>query len=98
MVAGDQLLDPRREIRLERGIVLEAIGAHECLDPRVRIPFLSIALIAADMKVLIGKERRHLAQQLVDELIGALLGRIHRGIQYAKAGCRLIGAAPLPKF
>ena len=44
---------------------------------RVCVPLLAVALVAADVEVRIGKQRGHLAEELVQELEGALAGGIH---------------------
>ena len=75
-----QLLHPRREIRLQRRIVLQLVRLHKRLDMLVRRPFLPVALIPADVKICIRKQPRHLPNELVEELVGRLPRRVHRGV------------------
>src|SRR5262249_42218257 len=77
------LLNAGVEIRLQVGVALQRVGAHELLNFRIRLPFLPVYLIAADMKELVGKELRHLSDELVEELVSALASRVHCGIKHA---------------
>src|SRR5207248_131595 len=49
-VLGHNSLEPLAEIRLQRLIVLKAVGAHVFLNLLVAVPLLAIHLIAADVK------------------------------------------------
>src|SRR6185369_8033373 len=67
------------------------MGFHKSLNSRIRIPFFSVALIAADMEVSIGKERSHLSQKLAQKLICAFASGVHRGIENSPTRFNLVG-------
>ena len=77
----DNLLNAFGEISLKLGIVLQRMRMHELLNSRIRIPLLAIYFVAANVKELVGKQLRHLSDELVEKFISAFASRIHRGIE-----------------
>ena len=94
VVRGHQLVDAPGEVRLQRGIVFEVMAPHELLDARVGVPLLAIALVAADVEVGIGKQRRHLAQELVEKRKRRLARGIHRRVKDAPLLLDLVRTRP----
>ena len=76
MLADDRL-DAAIEVGLETGLVLEPVVADELLNRGTGFPLRRDHLIAADVQVLVGKQRGDLAEQFVDEGVDALL----RGVE-----------------
>ena len=66
--------------------------AHVGLDLRVRVPLFAVALVAADMEVGVGKERRHLPQKLIEKLERAFARRVHGRVHDAPAVRNLVRA------
>src|SRR5205823_123079 len=81
----DDWLEMPVEIRLQRLIVFEAVGALELLNLLVGVPLLAVHFVAAHVKKLVGKEPRHLADKLVEKLVSALFRGVHGGIEDAPA-------------
>src|ERR1041385_2265873 len=67
---------PAIEIRLERGVVLQLVGAHEGANPSIGTPLRAFDFVAPDVPVPIGEQPRHLAEEAFDELIGPGARRI----------------------
>src|SRR5215470_12959068 len=68
--------------------------AHELLNFWICIPFFPVYLVAADVKKLVGEELRHLADEFVKELVGALARGIHCGVEYAPLALDRIRSRP----
>ncbi len=69
---GEDGGEPAIEVGLERGVVLEALGPHERLDRSALLPLRPLDLVAADVPVGVGKERRHLGDEVFEEPVGLL--------------------------
>src|SRR5260370_31294512 len=87
----DDLLQPLVEVRLEIMPILEMMLAFELTDLLVPRPRLAVHLIAADVEVLDGKRARHLPDESIEEVIGVVARRVHRGIMYAQLARNVIG-------
>ena len=94
VAAGHDLLNTSRKHRLESSVVFQVMCTHELLYPRVGVPLLAIAFVAADVEISIGKERCHFADKKIQELIRALARRVHRRIENSPLASNLIW--PLP--
>lgn len=79
-VADEKVLNALVEIGLQSAVAVECSLAEERLDARVRAPLPAVHLVPADVNVRIGKQRRHLAQKPVEELVNRFVRRIQRGI------------------
>ncbi len=64
---GHNFEQARIEIALQGFGVGNAFLSHECLYCRAGIPFFRVHLIAADMKIFIRKQLRHLADEAIQE-------------------------------
>ena len=80
MLAHD-LLHALVEVRLQFLITLDFAFTHELLYFRICIPLLSVYLVAPDMEVLVGKKLGHFTDELVEELVGFVLGWVHCRIE-----------------
>src|SRR6266404_2129981 len=80
-VFDHQLLDAPAEIRLQRVVVLDSVVSYVRLNLRVRVPFLAVDLVAADMKEVIREDLCHFTNQVIEKLVDFLVGRVHRGIE-----------------
>ena len=67
---------PAVEIRLQRVAVRQPVVAHEVLDRGVRFPLAVVDLIAADMQIRIGEDRRQFADHRVSKGVGCLFSGI----------------------
>src|SRR4029078_7002917 len=88
---ANNLRHASREVGLQRGIIFESMRFHELLNFGVCVPLLAIDLVAADVKIVIGKKLRHLTNKLLKEVVGVIACRIHRGIEHAPASLDLVG-------
>ena len=67
------------EIRLQRVAVRQLVVAHKLLNGRIRFPLAVVHLIATDVQIGIGEDRRQFADHRVSKGVSGLLGRIqHR--------------------
>src|SRR5260370_7950664 len=82
-VPVDDLMQPLVEVRLQIMPILEMMLAFELTDLLVPRPLLAVHLIAADVEVLVGKQARHLPDEIIEEVIGVVARRFHRSIMYA---------------
>src|SRR5215813_9407168 len=83
-------LQPFVEVGLEIACILETVSAHKSLNFRIACPLLAIYLVAADVKILVGKELRHLADELIQKLIRVLTRWVHGRIMNAEMPRNLI--------
>src|SRR5260370_5528143 len=74
------------------------MDVHELLDSGVGIPLLSIDLVAADMKISIGKKPSHLADECVEEFVSLLLRGVHCRIKDSPPAFDLIRAGCAGEF
>src|SRR5438270_8079346 len=65
------------KVGLEIAGVLQTMRMHEGLNFRIARPLLAVHLVAADMKILVGKEPRHLADKLIKKFVRVLARRVH---------------------
>src|SRR5262249_9011177 len=72
--------DALGEVLLKIHAVLDPFLLHERLDLLVLGPVLAVALVSADVHERVGKQRGHLAEKLVDELVDGFACRIKRRI------------------
>src|SRR5580692_6900171 len=68
------------------------MGTHERLNRWICVPLFSVDLIAANVKVLVRKKFRHLADEGVEKFVGPLLSRIHGWVEDAPLAFNLIRA------
>src|ERR1041385_1108819 len=87
-------LQPFVEIGLEIARILETVSAHKSLDVRIAGPLLSVYLVAADVKILIGKKPRHFANEIIQKLVRVLARWVHGRIMNAEMPRNLIRARP----
>src|SRR5260370_3087955 len=87
----DDLLQPLVEVRLQIMPILEMMLAFELTDLLVPRPLLAVHLIAADVEVLVGKQARHLPDEITEEVRGVTSRRHDRGIMYAQLARNVIG-------
>ena len=66
--------------------------AHEFLNFAIRVPLLSVYLIATDVEELIGKELGHFADELIEKMVSMLLCWIHGRVEDAPFALNLIRA------
>ena len=86
------------EVCLQVLIALHAMRTHELLNLRIGVPLLSIYFVTADVKILIGKKRGHLTDELVEELVCSLLGWVHCGVEDSPFAFDLIRARRTRQF
>src|SRR5215203_5590237 len=79
------LQQTRVEVSLQRVVIFDPFLLHVGLDFGVPVPLFAFVLIAADVQVIIGKERGHLAQECFEKLVDVLACRIE---------CRLKDSRP----
>src|SRR5262252_4632395 len=79
-VAQDQDLQAAVEVALQIMGILEMVLAFKPADLLAGFPLLAVDFVAADMKVLIGKQSRHLADEIVEEVISVVPGGIHGSV------------------
>ena len=77
VILGHNLLQALVEIGLQILIVLHAVGFHEFLNLRIRVPLLAVDLVAANVEIAIGKQFGHFPNELFQKLVS----RLSRGIQ-----------------
>ena len=92
--SGQAMIEPGLELRRP----LHPASGHEGADPAIGPPIVGFDLIATDVPVGIRKERRHLADEGVEEAIDGFAGGIERGPEDAKAGLEAIGAGGAGEF
>ena len=80
-VLGEDGGHPAVEVRLQRVVVGEALLALEGGDALALVPVLAVVLVAADVEVRVGEERRHLAQEAVEEGVDLFLRRVEGGVE-----------------
>ncbi len=71
----------RVEVSLQRVIVLDPFLFHVRLDRRIPVPLFTFVLIATDVKVVVRKQRRHLAQKRLEEFVDFLARGIESGFK-----------------
>src|SRR5262249_45401849 len=74
----------RIEVRLEIEVVAKVMLMFEALDTGVRIPLLAVDLVAADMKVLVWKHPGHLADEVVEKVVGLVARWVHGRVMNAE--------------
>src|SRR5215217_3651544 len=72
------------EVSLQRVIVLDPLLLHVSLDRRIAVPLLTFVLVAADVQVVVRKERRHLAQKRLEKFVDLFARRIEGGLEYTR--------------
>src|SRR6185436_4940662 len=72
------------EVCLQVLIRLHPVGMHELLNLGIFVPRLFVNLVTANVKVSIGKEPGHFADEFVEELVSALLRRVHYCVDAAR--------------
>ena len=97
-VLRDQLQELRIEIDLEGGGIGDVVGLHEGDDLGIAEPGFAIALVAADVEVGVGKDGDHLADELIEKLIGARAGGVEGFVVDAEAVGDLEGAGGAGEF
>ena len=72
------------EIVLQRGSIFEFVLTHKMLDARVGVPLNAVVLVASNMQEVVREDCRHLADESVEKLVGALAGGVHDRIENAE--------------
>src|SRR6185503_13799111 len=78
-VLGQNRLHAAIEISLQSVIVFDLLFMHPELNAFIPVPILAVHFVAADVKILIRKERGHLAENGVESCIGGGERRIESG-------------------
>src|SRR5579872_85948 len=89
----DDLLKALIEVRLQLVVVLEIVLFLEVGDVYALVPLGPLGhFIAADVEVLIGKQRGHFADEFVQEFVGGFAGHIESAGENAPGVFKLVGA------
>ena len=92
VMVSEDFLDAGTEVRLEFDGCLVAVGGHECLNLRVGAPLFTVALVAANVHIGIGKETAHFVEEGVEKFEGGLSSGVEGSILNAEAIGDGIGA------
>src|SRR5712672_3949459 len=91
-VLGDNFLYSLAEVRLEGFVVFQGVRLLELLDFCAGVPLLAVYFVAADVKIMVGEELGHFGDELVEKLVGFLVGGVHGGIENAPLALDFVGA------
>ncbi len=78
-------------MRLQSRFIAKVLALNECLDPGVFLPVLASDFIAADVEMLVRKQRGHLGYQFVDKRIDSIIGWIERRVINAERVNDVVG-------
>ena len=77
VVLGYDLLQALVKVGLQILIVLHVVRVDEFLDFRIGIPLLAVNLVAANVKIGVGKELGHFRNELFQKLVHRFARGIH---------------------
>src|SRR5437870_12092315 len=97
LVVGNDLLESGRERCLERRGISYPVLLHVLTNPRIGLPLLRVALVAAEVNVGIGKQGSHFADEAGKKLVRAFAGGIDRRAVGWNLAAREFGIALEPR-